>query len=168
MGEALKKAVSREAHTYQGVVYDLELCDDGGECASLVTRVGAGEVVDWRESRRGMVEVVLGATSLYLPRWYFEGKFQELPELTLGKRYLSKEAFLELAPSEYDAYLFSSGKSVHVPGQADCLDAEAYGQDWVAVLESAAMVTQVPQYERSVSDGAATTGAPVLDGGKSK
>lgn len=168
MGEAFGKAVSREAHTYQGVVYDLELCDEGGECASLVARVGAGEIVDWRESRRRMVEAILGATSLYLPRWYFEGKFQELPELTLGKRYLSKEAFLELAPSEYDAYLFSSGKSVHVPGQADCLDAEVYGQDWVAVLEAAAMVTPVPQYERSVSDGAATTGAPVLDGGKSK
>ena len=27
MGEAFRKAVSREAHTYQGVVYDLELSD---------------------------------------------------------------------------------------------------------------------------------------------
>ena len=35
MGEAFKKAISREAHAYQGVVYGLELCDDGGECASL-------------------------------------------------------------------------------------------------------------------------------------
>ena len=168
MGEALKKAVSREAHTYQGVVYDLELCDDGGECASLVTRVGAGEVVDWRESRRGMVEVVLGATSLYLPRWYFEGKFQELPELTLGKRYLSKEAFLELAPSEYDAYLFYNEEVVHVSGQAARLDPSAYGQDWVAVLETAAMLTPVPQFGRSVSEGSAITGSPVLDGRKSK
>ena len=38
MGEAFGKAISREAHAYQGVVYDLELCDDGGECASLVAR----------------------------------------------------------------------------------------------------------------------------------
>ena len=164
MGEAFGKAISREAHAYQGVVYDLELCDDGGECASLVARVGAGEIVGWRESRQGMVEVALGATSLYLPRWYFEGKFQELPELTLGKRYLSKEAFLELAPSEYDAYLFSSGKSVHVPGQADCLDAEAYGQDWVAVLEAAAMVTPVPRLGQDSSEGTETVGDPVLDG----
>lgn len=167
MGEALRKAISREAHTYQGVVYDIELCDEGGECASLVTRVGAGEIVDWRESRRGMVEVVLGATSLYLPRWYFDGKFQELPELALGKRYLSRDEFLELAPRQYEAYVFADGEFVHIPEQAACLDVAAYGQDWVAILESAAMVTQVPQYERSVSEGAATTGAPVLDGRQS-
>lgn len=168
MGEAFRKAISREAHTYQGVVYDIELCDEGGECASLVTRVGAGEIVDWRESRRGMVEVALGATSLYLPRWYFDGKFQELPELKLGRRYLSRDEFLEFAPSEYDAYLFSNGKFVHIPGQAACLDAGAYGQDWVAVLESATMVTPVPQRGRDVSEGAATTENPVLDGGQSR
>ena len=93
-----------------------------------------------------MVEAILGATSLYLPRWYFEGKFQELPELTLGKRYLSKEAFLEFAPSEYDAYIFADGEVVHVSGQEACLDIAAYGQAWVAVLEAAAMVTQGPQH----------------------
>lgn len=143
MGEAFGKAISREAHAYQGVVYDLELCDDGGECASLVARVGAGEIVDWRESRRDMVEVVLGATSLYLPRWYFEGKFQALPELGLGKRYLSRDKFLELAPSEYDAYLFSNGEVVHISGQAARLDPAAYGKDWVAILEIVAMMTTV-------------------------
>lgn len=164
MGEAFRKAVSREAHTYQGVVYDIELCDEGGECASLVTRVGAGEIVDWRESRRGMVEVALGATSLYLPRWYFDGKFQELPELKLGRRYLSRDEFLEFAPSEYDAYLFSNGKFVHATGHADCLDAEAYGQDWVAVLEAAAMVTPVPRLGQDSSEGTETAGDPVLDG----
>ena len=164
MGEAFRKAISREAHTYQGVVYDIELCDEGGECASLVTRVGAGEIVDWRESRRGMVEVALGATSLYLPRWYFDGKFQELPELKLGRRYLSRDEFLEFAPSEYDAYLFSNGKFVHATGYAACLDAGAYGQDWVAVRETAAMVTPVPQLGRDDSEGTAITGAPVLDG----
>ena len=168
MGEAFRKAISREAHTYQGVVYDIELCDEGDECASLVTRVGAGEIVDWRESRRGMVEVALGATSLYLPRWYFDGKFQELPELALGKRYLSKEEFLEFAPSEYDAYLFSNEEVVHVSGQAARLDPSAYGQDWVAVLETAAMLTPVPQFGRAVSEGSAITGSPVLDGRKSK
>ena len=168
MGEAFGKAISREAHAYQGVVYDLELCDDGGECASLVARVGAGEIVDWRESRRGMVEVVLDATSLYLPRWYFEGKFQELPELKLGQRYLSKNEFLELAPSGYDAYIFADGEVVHVSGQAARLDPSAYGQDWVAVLETAAMLTPVPQFGRAVSEGSAITGSPVLDGGKSK
>lgn len=143
MGEAFGKAISREAHAYQGVVYDLELCDDGGECASLVARVGAGEIVDWRESRRGMVEAILGATSLYLPRWYFEGKFQALPELGLGKRYLSRDKFLELAPSEYDAYLFSNGEVVHISGQAARLDPAAYGKDWVAILEIVAMMTTV-------------------------
>lgn len=153
MEEAFRKAISREAHTYQGVVYDLELCDEGGECASLVTRVAAGEVVDWRESRRGMVEILLGETSLYLPRWYFEGKFQELLELALVKRYLSKDEFLERAPSEYDAYLFSNGEVVHVSGQAACLDPAAYGKDWVAILEIAAMVTTA-NYLKSDTGGA--------------
>lgn len=148
MGEALRKAISREAHTYQGVVYDLEFCDIGGECASLVFRVAAGEIVDWRESRRGMVEVALGETSLYLPRRYFESKFQELPELSLGKRYLSKDEFLEFAPSEYDAYLFPNEEVVHVSGQAARLDPSAYGQDWAAVLETAAMLTAPTSYER--------------------
>ena len=168
MGEAFGKAISREAHAYQGVVYDLELCDDGGECASLVARVGAGEIVDWRESRRDMVEVGLGATSPYLPRWYFDGKFQELPELKLGKRYLYKDEFLEFATSKYDAYLFSNGKFVLVPEHAAYLDAGAYGQDGVAVLEAAAMVTPAPQLGRDDSEGTAITGAPVLDGRKSK
>ena len=161
MGEAFRKAISREAHTYQGVVYDIELCDEGGECASLVTRVGAGEIVDWRESRRGMVEVALGATSLYLPRWYFDGKFQELPELKLGQRYLSKNEFLELAPSGYDAYIFADGEIVHVSGQAVRLDIATYGQAWVAVRESAVMVTPVTQLGQGVSEA---TGAPILDG----
>ena len=164
MGEAFGKAISREAHAYQGVVYDLELCDDGGECASLVARVGAGEIVDWRESRRGMVEVVLDATSLYLPRWYFEGKFQELPELKLGQRYLSKNEFLELAPSGYDAYIFADGEIVHVSGQAARLDIATYGQAWVAVRESAAMVTPVTQLGQDSSEGTETAGDPVLDG----
>lgn len=168
MGEAFRKAISREAHTYQGVVYDIELCDEGGECASLVTRVGAGEIVDWRESRRGMVEVALGATSLYLPRWYFDGKFQELPELKLGRRYLSRNEFLEFTPRQYEAYVFADGEFVHIPGQAACLDAGAYGQDWVAVLESATMVIPVPQHGRDVSEGAATTENPVLDGRQSR
>ena len=48
MGEAFRKAISREEHVYHGVVYDIELCDEGGECASLVTKVVAGEIVDWR------------------------------------------------------------------------------------------------------------------------
>lgn len=168
IGEELRKAISREAHTYQGVVCDLELCDDGGECASLVSRVAAGEVVDWLESRGGMVEVLLGKTSLYLPKWYFEKKFQELPELSLGKRYLSKAEFLEFAPSEYDAYLFSNGEVVHASGQAPHLDPTAYGQDWAAILETAAMVTPVPQFGRDASKGAATTGGLVLDGRRSK
>ena len=146
MGEAFRKAISREGHVYHGVVYDIELCDEGGECASLVTKVGAGEIVDWRESHRGMVEVLLGETSLHLPRWYFKAKFQELPELKLGQRYLSGNEFLEFAPSEYDAYIFADGEVVHVSGQAARLDIAAYGQAWVAVLEAAAMVTQVPQH----------------------
>ena len=146
MGEAFRKAISREGHVYHGVVYDIELCDEGGECASLVTKVGAGEIVDWRESRWGIVEVVLGETSLHLPRWYFKGKFQELLELKLGQRYLSGNEFLEFAPSEYDAYIFADGEVVHVSGQAARLDIAAYGQAWVAVLEAAAMVTQVPQH----------------------
>ena len=146
MGEAFRKAISREGHVYHGVVYDIELCDEGGECTSLVTKVGAGEIVDWRESHRGMVEVLLGETSLHLPRWYFKGKFQELPELKLGQRYLSGNEFLEFAPSEYDAYIFADGEVVHVSGQAARLDIAAYGQAWVAVLEAAAMVTQVPQH----------------------
>ena len=165
MGEAFRKAISREAHTYQGVVYDIELCDDGGECASMVARAAAGEVIDWRESWRGMVEVVLGAASLYLPRWYFDGKFQELPELKLGRRYLSRNEFLELAPRQYEAYVFADGEFVHIPGQAACLDAAAYGQDWVAVLEAAAMVTPVTKLGQDVSEAA---GAPILDGRQSK
>lgn len=55
MSKGFRKAISREGHVYHGVVYDIELCDEGGECASLVTKVGAGEIVDWRESHRGMV-----------------------------------------------------------------------------------------------------------------
>ena len=93
-----------------------------------------------------MVEVLLGETSLHLPRWYFKGKFQELPELKLGQRYLSGNEFLEFAPSEYDAYIFADGEVVHVSGQAARLDIAAYGQAWGAVLEAAAMVTQVPQH----------------------
>lgn len=143
MSEAFRKAISRETHTYQGVVYDLEFCDDGGECASLVTRVEAGEVVDWRESRRGMVEVVLGETSMCLPKWYFEKKFQELPELKLGRRYLSRDEFLALKPSWYHAYVFSAGEFISVSGGNPTLCPDAYGQEWVAVLEAAMMVTMI-------------------------
>ena len=53
MSKGFRKAISREGHVYHGVVYDIELCDEGGGCASLVTKVGAGEIVDWRESHRG-------------------------------------------------------------------------------------------------------------------
>ena len=49
-------------------------------------------------------------------------------------------------------------------GQADCLDAEAYGQDWVAVLEASAMVTPVPRLGQDSSEGTETAGDPVLDG----
>ena len=156
MSKGFRKAISREGHVYHGVVYDIELCDEGGECASLVTKVGAGEIVDWRESRWGIVEVVLGATSLFLPRWYFERKFHELPEL--GKRYLSKEEFLELEPDGYEAYVFASGEFVTVRKCASALCPDSYGQDWAAVLETAAMITPVPQLGQDASEGAATAG----------
>lgn len=143
MDAGFSKAISREGHTYQGVVFDLDLPDEDGECASVVTRVAAGDIVFWREDRRGMVEVLLGETSLYLPRWYFKQKFQELPALRLGQRYLTKEEFLELKPSGYHAYVFASGKFVPASGGDPALCPDAYGQEWVAVLEAAAMVTMI-------------------------
>lgn len=145
MDAGFSKAISREGHTYQGVVFDLDLPDEDGECASIVTAIGAGDIVSWRDDRRGMVEVALGGTSLYLPRGYFKQKFQELPALRLGQRYLTKEEFLELKPSGYYAYVFASGELVPVCGGDPALCPDAYGQEWVAVLEAAAIVTMVGQ-----------------------